>query len=67
MPDLRDCDAIDLKLLMALQRDAGRSNEELAAEVALSPSAIARRIRRLRETGVIDRIAIAQILSLIHI
>ena len=55
MPDLRDCDAIDLKLLMALQRDAGRTNEELAAEVALSPSAIARRVRRLRETGVIDR------------
>ena len=55
MPNIGDCDAIDIKLLAALQHDSGRTAEELAAEVALSPSAIARRIRRLRETGVIDR------------
>ena len=55
MPDLRDCDATDLRLLMALQHDASRTADALAAEVALSPSAIARRIRCLRETGIIDR------------
>ena len=55
MPDLRDCDPTDLRLLMALQHDASRTADALAAEVALSPSAIARRIRRLRETGIIDR------------
>jgi Lrp/AsnC family leucine-responsive transcriptional regulator len=55
MPDLRDCDATDLRLLMALQQDASRTADALAAEVGLSPSAIARRIRRLRETGIIDR------------
>jgi len=55
LPNLGDCDATDLKLLAALQHDSGRTADELAAEVALSPSAIARRIRRLRETGVIER------------
>ena len=55
MPDLRDCDATDLKLLAALQRDSSRTADALAAEIALSPSAIARRIRRLRETGLIAR------------
>lgn len=55
MPDLRDCDAIDLKLLGTLQRDSSRTADALAAEIALSPSAIARRIRRLRESGVIER------------
>lgn len=55
MPDIGDCDAIDLRLLAALQHDSARTNEALAADVALSPSAIARRIRRLRETGLIAR------------
>lgn len=48
-------DSFDLKLLNALQEDADRTAEELAEIVALSPSAIARRIRRLRETGAIAR------------
>jgi len=55
MPDLRDCDSTDLKLLAALQHDSSRTADALAAEVALSPSAIARRIRRLRESGLIER------------
>ena len=55
MPDLRECDATDLKLLAALQQDASRTTDALAAEIALSPSAIARRIRRLREAGIIER------------
>lgn len=48
-------DNFDLKLLNAMQEDADRTAEELAEIVALSPSAIARRLRRLREAGTIAR------------
>ena len=48
-------DNFDLKLLNALQQDADRTAEELAEIVALSPSAIARRLRRLREAGAVAR------------
>ena len=44
-------DNFDLKLLNAMQEDADRTAEQLAEIVALSPSAIARRLRRLREEG----------------
>lgn len=53
-----DCpvlDRFDLLLLNEIQRDDGRTAEELAAGVALSPSAIARRLRRLRSEGWIAR------------
>ncbi len=49
-------DRIDRKLLALLQKDAARTNAELAAEVGLSPSSCLRRIRRLNATGVIDRV-----------
>lgn len=48
-------DSFDLKLLNELQADSDRTAEQLAEVVALSPSAIARRIRRLRESGAIAR------------
>jgi Lrp/AsnC family leucine-responsive transcriptional regulator len=48
-------DSFDLRLLNALQEDADRTAEQLAELIALSPSAIARRIRRLRESGAIAR------------
>ena len=48
-------DNFDLKLLNALQEDADRTAEQLAEIIALSPSAIARRLRRLREEGHIAR------------
>ena len=48
-------DNFDLKLLNAVQEDADRTAEQLAEIVALSPSAIARRLRRLREEGFIAR------------
>jgi Lrp/AsnC family leucine-responsive transcriptional regulator len=48
-------DSFDLKLLNAMQEDADRTAEELAGLVPLSPSAIARRLRRLREVGAIRR------------
>ena len=48
-------DRFDLALLNLVQRDDGRTAESLAEDVALSPSAIARRLRRLRRDGVIAR------------
>ena len=48
-------DRFDIALLNLVQRDDGRTAESLADEVALSPSAIARRLRRLRAEGVIAR------------
>jgi len=46
-------DSLDIRLLALLQGNALLTADELARELPLSPSAIARRIRRLRETGVI--------------
>lgn len=48
-------DNFDLKLLNAMQEAADRTAEELADVIPLSPSAIARRLRRLREVGAIRR------------
>ncbi len=49
-------DGIDRKLLNLMQRDASRTNIDMADEVGLSPSSCLRRIQRLRKSGVIDRI-----------
>jgi Lrp/AsnC family leucine-responsive transcriptional regulator len=49
-------DLIDLQLLEELQLNADRSNVELARRVGLSPTATLHRIRRLKDTGVINRI-----------
>jgi len=48
-------DRFDRHLLNLVQEDAGQTAERLAEQVALSPSAIQRRLRRLREAGVIER------------
>ena len=48
-------DRFDIALLNLVQSDDGRTAESLADQVALSPSAIARRLRRLRAEGVIAR------------
>jgi Lrp/AsnC family leucine-responsive transcriptional regulator len=53
-------DQFDLQLLNLIQVDADRTADSLSLDVPLSPSAIARRLRRLRRDGVIDR-TIAQI------
>ena len=44
-------DRIDRKILNLLQRDASRTNAQLADEVGLSPSSCLRRVRRLRVTA----------------
>jgi DNA-binding Lrp family transcriptional regulator len=48
-------DATDLRLLDLLQSDASRNNQELAALAHVSPPTSLRRIKRLRELGVIER------------
>jgi Lrp/AsnC family transcriptional regulator, leucine-responsive regulatory protein len=50
-----DLDRFDRQLLNLVQEDAGQTAEQLAVRVALSPSAIQRRLKRLRETGAIQR------------
>ncbi len=48
-------DAIDLRLLEVLQKDAALSNQDLAARVAVSPATCLRRVKRLVDAGVIER------------
>jgi DNA-binding Lrp family transcriptional regulator len=50
-----ELDRFDRQLLNLIQDDAGQTAERLADQVPLSPSAIQRRLRRLREQGVIAR------------
>jgi Lrp/AsnC family transcriptional regulator, leucine-responsive regulatory protein len=50
-----EIDAIDLRLLDQLQRDASLSNQALAARVHVSPPTCLRRVRRLVEAGLIER------------
>jgi Lrp/AsnC family leucine-responsive transcriptional regulator len=48
-------DPFDVALLNIIQRDDSQTADQLATQVALSPSAIARRLRRLRGEGWIGR------------
>lgn len=48
-------DRIDRRIVDALQRDGRLANNELAAQVNLSPSPCLRRVRGLEEAGVIKR------------
>lgn len=48
-------DGIDLKLLDALQADASLTNQALAQQVHVSPPTCLRRVRRLRESGLLQR------------
>ena len=48
-------DAIDLRVLAQLQRDASLSYEALARLVFVSPATCIRRVKRLVDAGVIDR------------
>jgi Lrp/AsnC family leucine-responsive transcriptional regulator len=50
-----DLDATDLQLLEHLQNDSSRSNLDLAALVRISPPTCLRRVKRLRELGLIER------------
>jgi DNA-binding Lrp family transcriptional regulator len=46
-------DAIDRKILTALNEDGRRTYDSIAADVSLSAPAVKRRVDRLRESGVI--------------
>ncbi len=48
-------DQTDLLLLDALQRDASLSNQALAAQVHVSPPTCLRRVKRLVESGLIEK------------
>ena len=48
-------DAIDIELLQLIQEDAEIPHLELAERVNLSPSPCSRRLRNLKESGVIER------------
>jgi DNA-binding Lrp family transcriptional regulator len=50
-----ELDATDLRLLDLLQTDASLTNQELAARAHTSPATALRRVRRLREAGLIER------------
>ncbi|MBI3155725.1 MAG: Lrp/AsnC family transcriptional regulator [Burkholderiales bacterium] len=50
-----EIDEIDRRLLRELQADSGRTNQELADRVHVSPATCLRRVRRLEEAGVIQR------------
>ncbi len=68
-------DALDRQLLAALQRDNLQTADRLAEQVGRSPSAIARRVRRLRASGAIaadvailsDRAAGQPLSAIVHI
>lgn len=48
-------DAIDRRILRALQQNGRLQNVDLAKEIGLSPSPCLRRVRLLEEAGVIER------------
>ena len=49
----QELDSIDRHILTLLQKDARLSNHDLAAQVGLSDTPCARRVKRLEESGVI--------------
>ena len=52
-----DLDRTDLRILRELQRDGRMPVVELAEKVSLSPTACQRRLRKLEDSGVIERYA----------
>lgn len=50
-----ELDAIDLHLLAQLQTDASLNNQVLAERVHVSPPTCLRRVKRLKEVGLIER------------
>jgi Lrp/AsnC family transcriptional regulator len=60
-----DLDAVDLRILEMLQRDARLTVNEIAERIHLSPTPVWRRIQRLEENGVITgRVALLDPASL---
>ena len=55
MQDVINLDRIDKAILELMQRNARISNLELADRVGLSPTPCSRRVKRLEESGIIDK------------
>jgi DNA-binding Lrp family transcriptional regulator len=55
MPPPITLDATDLLLLAQLQQDAALANQSLAERVHISPPTCLRRVKRLRDAGLIER------------
>ena len=55
MDVISELDSTDLALLAQLQDDSSLSNQDLAAAVHISPATCLRRVKRLREAGLIER------------
>jgi len=55
MQEVIKLDKIDKHILQLMQRDARMSNLELAESVGLSPTPCSRRVKRLEESGIIDK------------
>ncbi|CAM3603292.1 AsnC family transcriptional regulator [Bordetella sputigena] len=52
---LAELDELDRRILDQLQTDASLTNQELAEKVHASPPTCLRRVRRLRELGIIEK------------
>jgi Lrp/AsnC family leucine-responsive transcriptional regulator len=52
---MEEIDVIDMALLEQLQQDSSLTNQELAAKVHISPPTCLRRVKRLRDSGLIAR------------
>ena len=50
-----DIDGIDIELLNSLQSNSELSNQAVAAQLQISPATCLRRIKRLRDAGLIER------------
>lgn len=55
MMEMSALDKLDRLILRSLQRDGRATYDQIAEQVSLSPSAVLRRVKRLEESGVIDR------------
>ena len=55
MQEVIKLDRIDKHILQLMQRNARISNLELADSVGLSPTPCSRRVKRLEESGIIDK------------
>lgn len=71
---MSELDIADVRILAVLQEDARLTHEVIGDKVGLSPSAVTRRIKRLRESGVIEtevavvnlRVAQPMVSSIVH-
>ena len=54
-PHVPKLDRIDRRILAVMQTDGRVSNLELAEQIGLSPTPCSRRVKRLEESGLIDR------------